>query len=182
MNSYRQLQKFFSLVSFLIHFSINRKLYIDINAFKRREFEIMIYHIKFICLNSNKSKRIDIEFILFFNRIFNEAEKKYWFIELKMIDLMWIIRRVRHMIEATKKLLSFSSIMQSIFLLQNKSLSLAVTLISWLFDSYARLFICFNSDLMSNIVSTRNTLYQTRCRVCFSITTTTTSIDKLTMY
>ena len=76
MNLYRQLQKFFNLINFLIYFSVSRKLYIDIDIFKRREFEIMIYYFKFICFNSNKLKRIDIEFILFFNRIFNETEKE----------------------------------------------------------------------------------------------------------
>ena len=76
LNAYKQLQKFFNLINFLIHFFSEKKLYIDIDVFKRRDFETMIYHFKFICLNSNKSKRIDIESILFFNRTFNDAKKK----------------------------------------------------------------------------------------------------------
>ena len=88
LNSYRQLQKFFNLINFLIHFFADKKLYIDIDVFKRREFEAIIYHFKSICLNSNKFKRIDVEFIFFRNRTLNETKKKYWFIELEMADLV----------------------------------------------------------------------------------------------
>ena len=38
--------------------------------------------------NSDKFKRNDIEFILFLNRMLNEIEIKYWFIEFEMCDLI----------------------------------------------------------------------------------------------
>ena len=61
----------------------------------------MIYHFKSNA-NFNNSKRNDIEFILFLNRMFNEIEIRYWFIEFEMIDLIWIVRKVRHMIKTIK--------------------------------------------------------------------------------
>ena len=64
----------------------------------------MIYHLKFDC-NLDKLKRSDIEFILFLFRMFNEVETKYWSIEFEMCELMWIIRRVRHMIEIAKHII-----------------------------------------------------------------------------
>ena len=76
-------------------------MYIDIDAFKRREFETIIYYFKSET-NSNNSKRNDIKFILFLNRMLNETKTRYWFIEFEMIDLMWIIRRIRYIIKTTK--------------------------------------------------------------------------------
>lgn len=74
-------------------------MYIDIDVFKCFNFEIVVYYLKIDCLNSIKSKRIDIESILFLNKMFNTTEIKYWFIELELCDLIWIMRRVRHIIE-----------------------------------------------------------------------------------
>ena len=73
---YRLLQKNFNKASFLMHFSSNRQFYIDIDVFKRREFETMIYHFK-IDVNLDKFKRNDIEFILFLNQMLSEIEIKY---------------------------------------------------------------------------------------------------------
>ena len=102
LESYKLLQKTFNRIFFLIHFNAKQILYININAFKRREFDAMIYHFKFD-VDFVKSKRFDIESILFLSRMLNEIEIKYWLIELEMCDLMWIVRRVRHMIETTKQ-------------------------------------------------------------------------------
>ena len=73
---YRQLQKNFNQIIFLIHFFVDRILFIDIDVFKRRDFEIMIYHLK-SNVDLTKSKKFDIESILFFNRILNETKKNY---------------------------------------------------------------------------------------------------------
>ena len=59
---------------------------------------MIIYHLKFKT-NFNNFKRFNIEFIMFLNRMFISTKKRYWFIKLKIIDLMWIIKRVRHFIE-----------------------------------------------------------------------------------
>ena len=77
LKSYRQLQTSFNQITFLIHVFNERTFYIDIDVFKRREFEVMIYHLKIICLNSKESKRIDIELILFLSRMLNDIKTKY---------------------------------------------------------------------------------------------------------
>ena len=87
LKSYRLLQKTFNKTSFLMHFNSNRQFYIDIDVFKRCEFETMIYHFK-IDVNLNKFKRNDIEFILFLSRMLSEIEIKYWFTKLKMCDFV----------------------------------------------------------------------------------------------
>ena len=104
LKSYRFLQKTFNKTSFLMHFNSNRQFYINIDVFKRREFETIIYHFK-INVIFDKFKRNDIEFILFLNRMLNEIEIKYWFIELKMCDFVWIVRRIQHMIETIKNII-----------------------------------------------------------------------------
>ena len=77
LKSFRQLQKSFKQTIFLMHFFDEKILYVDIDASKRRDFETMIYHLKFNCLNLEKLKRVDIESILFFNRMLNIAKTKY---------------------------------------------------------------------------------------------------------
>ena len=101
LESYRQLQEAFSRASFLVHFSAERVLFIDIDASKRRGFGAMVYHLK-SSADPAKPKRTDVEPILFLSRMLNEAEKRYWPTELETAGLVWVVRRVRHMIEAAK--------------------------------------------------------------------------------
>ena len=61
---YRQLQKSLFNTEFFIHFNKNRILYIDIDIFKRRDFETMIYHFK-SNTNFEKFQKIDVESIFF---------------------------------------------------------------------------------------------------------------------
>ena len=51
LKSFRQLQKSFKQVIFLIYFFDEKILYVDINVSKRCDFETMIYYLKFNCLN-----------------------------------------------------------------------------------------------------------------------------------
>ena len=44
-----------------------------------------------------------IEFILFLNRLFSSIETRYWFIELKIIDIIWILRKIRHLLNFSKQ-------------------------------------------------------------------------------
>ena len=75
-NLYRLLQKIFEKVNFLIHFDRDRTLYIDIDIFKKRDFEVIIYYFK-INVNFNKFKVINIKFIFFLSRLFNFVKIRY---------------------------------------------------------------------------------------------------------
>lgn len=46
LDSYKQLQKFFEYIEFFVYFNCNRVLYIDINVFKKRDFNVIIYYFK----------------------------------------------------------------------------------------------------------------------------------------
>ena len=66
------------------------------NTSYERDFDVIVFHVK-------NDKKIfikdDIESILFLSKILTSIEFKYWSIELKTIDLMWLIKRIRHIIE-----------------------------------------------------------------------------------
>ena len=102
LKSYRQLQKVFRKITLLVHHDSIRPLYIDVNVFKRRSIEVIIYHLK-LETNFNNFKRSEIEFIMFLSRMLTLTKKRYWLIELKMADLIWVVRRVRHFIEVFRQ-------------------------------------------------------------------------------
>ena len=84
--SYRQFQKKNSQIIFLVHF-LSIFFYIDIDAFNRRGFGTTIYHLKFTCSNPKKTETFRYR-TLFFSRMFNDAEIKYWPIEFEMANLI----------------------------------------------------------------------------------------------
>ena len=98
---YRQLQKVFRKIILLIHHDFTRVTYINVDVFKRRGFEIVIYHLKSET-DSNHLKHEKIESILFFSRMLTSVEERYWSIELKMTEFVWVVRRVRHLIKISQ--------------------------------------------------------------------------------
>ena len=76
--SYEYLQIRFSKPSFLIHFEAMKSTFIDVDASKKRNFEIMIFHVQ----NDLEKNDIiiiksEIQFIMFFNKILTDAETRY---------------------------------------------------------------------------------------------------------
>ena len=98
---YKIFQKMFNKFIFLIHHDFARQFYVDVDVSHERDFEIIVYHVKKEKITYNKK---DIEFILFFNKILISAEFRYWSIELKTADLIWLIKNVRHIIEAVRSI------------------------------------------------------------------------------
>ena len=98
---YRQLQKVFRKIILLIHHDFTRVTYINVDVFKRRDFDVVIYHLKFET-DSNHFKHEKIESILFFSRMLTSIEKRYWSTKLKMTELIWVVRRVKHLIKVSQ--------------------------------------------------------------------------------
>ena len=83
---FKNLKKTFRFLAFLTHYDRKRKLFVDLNSSKNWDFVDMIYHVK---ENSNDDfSRIKFQSIMFFNRCFNETKKNYWFIELKIAEIV----------------------------------------------------------------------------------------------
>ena len=87
-NFFDLLQKTISNAAMLIHFDLDRVLWIDLNDFKEREFDIVIFHLKKELINDMILLRTQIESIMFLSRLLFAAEINYWSIELKMIALI----------------------------------------------------------------------------------------------
>ena len=93
---YEIIQKVFFKLIFFVHHNKTRQLYVDINASHERDFDVTIFHVK---NNQKVFIKDNIEFILFLNKIFTSIEIKYWFTKLKIVDLIWFVKKIRHMIE-----------------------------------------------------------------------------------
>ena len=105
INSFNQLQEFFIRINFFVHFDKSRILFIDFDVSKKRDWNVMIYHVKIdrfhVSDETNffiSSRRQNVESIMFLNKILSSTKERYWFIELKMIVLIWSIRKLRMMI------------------------------------------------------------------------------------
>ena len=48
-------------------------------------------------------KKTKVEPILFLSKLLNEVETRYWLIELELARLMWVIRKIRYMVETLEK-------------------------------------------------------------------------------
>ena len=107
IDSFNQIQKVFFKANFLHHFDTRKTLFADIDAFKIYDFEIMIYHLKNDKFLNNTMilKSFEIELILFLSRMLSIVEHKLFSIELEMTALVWTMKRIRHMIESTTKII-----------------------------------------------------------------------------
>ena len=59
LNFYNRLQKVFRKIKLFIYYNFIRIIYIDLNVFKRRNFDVVIYYLKFNT-NFNNFKRKEI--------------------------------------------------------------------------------------------------------------------------
>ena len=109
MKTFNILQTLLSKSLYLIHTSTKRSLFVDLDASKKIDFDVIIYHVKENWLQKifNKieySSRTAIESILFLNRLLTFAETRYWFIELELVDIVWVLKKIRHIVETTNLL------------------------------------------------------------------------------
>ena len=70
------LQDIFSKSSFLIHFASGKWLLINVNAFKQKKFEVMVFHVKDDS-DDVEFRKNDIQSIMFLSKQFFSAEIKY---------------------------------------------------------------------------------------------------------
>ena len=99
--AFKDLQDAFRAPTFLAHFDRRRKLYVDIDASKAWGFAAMIYHIR-PGAKEQTHARADVQPILFLSKSINAAERNYWPTELEIAAIVWVVRKVRHMIEASE--------------------------------------------------------------------------------
>ena len=99
---FRIIQQSFFKSAFLIHFNDHKQLYVNLN-FSKNEIDDIVYHVRDTKLSITEySFKRDVQSILFFSRFLTSAETRYWSIELEIAELVWVLRKIRHLIESSK--------------------------------------------------------------------------------
>jgi hypothetical protein len=97
------LQKNLIKITLLIHFDKSKWLWIDLNDFKKFDFEMIVFHVTKKFSKEIWSTKDDIQSIMFLSRLLTFVERNYWSTELKIAELIWVIKKVRHLIQFSKK-------------------------------------------------------------------------------
>ena len=100
LNAYHQLQKMFASPTLLHHFDPRQQLYVDLDASKEFGFGAYVYHSDEVAEGTSplqKQRRP----VLFLSRLLTDAETRYWPTELEVAGLVWVVKKIRHMIEAS---------------------------------------------------------------------------------
>jgi hypothetical protein len=97
------LQENLIKTTLLIHFDKRKWLWIDLDEFKEFDFEVIVFHVIKEFSKETWSIKNDIQLIMFLSRLLTTAEKNYWSTELETTNLIWVIKKVRHLIQSSKK-------------------------------------------------------------------------------
>ena len=85
---------------YLVHFNSAKQLYINLNVFKVFDFNVITYHIKKIQINVKVySVKFSIQSIIFLSRLLKSTETRYWSMKLELVDMIWMIWKMQHLIE-----------------------------------------------------------------------------------
>ena len=121
LNAYHQLQGVFASPTMLHHHDPARQLYVDLDVSKEFGFGAHIYHTKQDAtvtkdLDTSKEtmeattkaiqeapKQKSMQPILFLSRQLTPAETRYWPTEMEMAGIVWVVKKIRHLIEASSK-------------------------------------------------------------------------------
>ena len=99
--SYEILQSLLSKFSYFIHHDPKRQIYVNLNASKEFDIDVVVYHVKKDSIKSGEySVRSFIQSIMFLFKLLNSIETRYWSTEMKVADIVWILRKIRHLIES----------------------------------------------------------------------------------
>ncbi len=97
------LQKNLIKITFLIHFDKTKWFWIDLDEFKEFDFEVIVFHVIKKFLKETWSIKNDIQLIMFLSKLLTTAERNYWWTELETTNLICIIKKIRHLIQSSKK-------------------------------------------------------------------------------
>lgn len=110
LNAFHQLQSLFASPRILHHFDEKLQLYVDLDASKEFGFGAHIYHAPEWEPRQESPNQKSMKPILFLSRLLTDTETRYWPTELEIAGLVWVVKKIRHIIEATSSQLSSSLI------------------------------------------------------------------------
>ena len=102
--SFLSIQDALSQPSTLIHHNPEKVLWIDLNASKEFGFGAIVFH---MAANKTFLERrwpftISVQPVLFLSRLFTPTERNYWPTELEITGFIWVVKKVKHIIESSK--------------------------------------------------------------------------------
>ena len=65
---------------------------------QKKKYNVEIYHVKKNSINID-FRKFDIQHIMFFFKIFNDSKSRYWSTKIKIVCLIWTIKKIRHLIK-----------------------------------------------------------------------------------
>ena len=105
IEAFDRIQESLFKSTYLIYFNCNRQLYVDLDSNKKMSINDVVYHVmnnnlaNFLMYSIKKS----IQSIMFFSRFLNSAEIRYRSTELKLTELIWVLRKIRHLMNFANK-------------------------------------------------------------------------------
>ena len=127
LNAFQHLQILFLQSLIFNHFNLKQQLYIDLNVLKEFSFDVHVYYVKSrkslinnfmtdtatiksdLTLSANCNTFIslfdqkNVKLIFFLNYLLTNIKTQYWLIKLKVTDIVWIIKKIHHMIKTAEK-------------------------------------------------------------------------------
>ena len=103
IEAFRVIQKSLFISTYLIHFDNKRRLYVDLNSSKEMSIDDVIYHVTSNEDSLTYSFKRSIQSVMFLSRLLSSVETKYWSTKLKLAGLVWIFRKIRHLIDSAVK-------------------------------------------------------------------------------
>ncbi len=97
------LQLALSQPTTLVHHNPDKPLWIDLDASKEFGFGAVAFHTTEDVLHEAKwPSSTFIQPILFLSRLLTAAERNYWPTELEIVGFMWVIKKLRHLVESSR--------------------------------------------------------------------------------
>ena len=103
LTSFDVLQNILTKSFYLIYSNTKKQLFLDFDVNKKFDFDVMLYYMKKLFYKNDDKyfSRYVIESILFLSWFITNAKLKYWFIKLKIIEIIWVLKKIRYIVETT---------------------------------------------------------------------------------
>lgn len=100
--AFNTLQSRFTARLWLAHFSRSRQLYVDIDSSKQSGHGAVVFHSSTPHDDFTRPPpAASVEPIMFLSRRLTLAERNYWPTELEVSCLVWVTKKIRHLVEST---------------------------------------------------------------------------------
>ena len=102
--SFLSIQEALSQPTTLVHHDPEKTFWIDLDAFKEFGFGAIVFHTASneIVPEGRWPSASTIQPVFFLSRLLTPAEKNYWPTELEIAGFVWVVKKVRHLIELSK--------------------------------------------------------------------------------